>query len=469
MNPTVRGFALALVFTRLASCGLAERERVAVDAGVDAAPASGPEVTYQRDLRPLIEASCLSCHGAGGAASLELHQPEAVERLAERIVEVVVARTMPPYPADPACRPLRDVRALSADTIALFERWRTLGFPLGAPHEYTPPAAATDPQTVAPALPADLELAPERAYTPRANSEEYRCFLLGRVDGERYLRAIAILPERPEQVHHAQLHALTDAQLPAVFAQDDADAELGYACETGTGVGSRLLHSYRPGSGTVSFQPGDAALLERGSTLLLQVHYHTHALAPQTIPEADTPRVRLWTLPPGELPRRVMIRTGATASVNIPSGAAQVLARSDLPLFMLSSFGSLHGFGGTFVAGEIVGITPHAHHLATRLEARFTAGERGPSCLLDVPRWSFDWQLDYMLSEGVPYGPDDRLEIRCEYDNRPEHQPLQHGVRTAPRDVTWGERSSDEMCLFYLWLRFEREAYLQGRAAGTLP
>jgi len=423
----------------------------------------GP-VTYQRDVRPVIEASCLPCHETDGSAPFALDSWDKVRALDTVIERAVVSGAMPPFPADPACRPLHDPAALSPNTRALFSAWRAAGSLEGDESAYVAPSRHAAFSRGEP----ELVLHPDSAYTPPAQRDEYRCFVLGKLASDTYLRALEIAPERRRQVHHAQLHVLTPAQQSAVEALDDAEPGLGYACPTGSGVGSQLLYSYRPGSGATVFADGDAAFVARDRSLLLQVHYNTE-LPDGAAPLPDQTKVLLWTLAAGELPTHVMYRTGATASIDLPAGAAQVVSSADSPLYMLSSFGSFSGFGGTFLAGELVGIAPHAHHLATRLSARLTHADGRQACLIDVPRWDFHAQLDYRFARAEPYGADDRLQIRCEYDNSAAHQPAVSGVVQAPRDVVWGERASDEMCLFYLWLRFERGAFLRALALGAPP
>ena len=42
---------------------------------------------------------------------------------------------------------------------------------------------------------------------------------------------------------------------------------------------------------------------------------------------------------------------------------------------MIGAFGSFFGFGGVFIPGEIVGIAPHAHQLATHMQATLTRSD----------------------------------------------------------------------------------------------
>lgn len=422
----------------------ADAELPAPEAALDAAPRA---VSYQRDIRPRIELHCLPCHASEGVAPLALDTWAGVQAVERAAVAAVTRGAMPPFPADRGCRDYRghDLDAAGRDA---FAAWAQADFPEGDPADYVPPTRAE-------LGPPDLTFEPAEAYLPPANGDEYRCFVLDALAADQYVRALRIATSRANEVHHAQLHRLTPAQLPAVRKLDDEAPGLGYPCPAGTGVESELLYSYRPGTDAVVFAAGEAAFVAAGSTLALQVHYNTELTPPA--PEQTT--VSLWTLPAGQLPDYVLVRTGSTAVIDIPAGAVSSLASADSSMYMIGAFGSFFGFGGVFIPGELAGIAPHAHQLATRMHAELGRSDGSTSCLVDVPRWDFHTQLDYLFARPEPYTAEDRLRISCEYDNSAEHQPLRDGQPSTPRDVVWGERSSDEMCLFYLWLRFERPAF----------
>ena len=72
--------------------------------------------------------------------------------------------------------------------------------------------------------------------------------------------------------------------------------------------------------------------------------------------------------------------------------------------------------------------------------------------LLSIPRWDFDLQRAYFFESPLAFHSGDRLSLECRYDNSARKQPLLNGVRRQSRDVTWGERSSDEMCVGSLYI-----------------
>jgi hypothetical protein len=76
----------------------------------------------------------------------------------------------------------------------------------------------------------------------------------------------------------------------------------------------------------------------------------------------------------------------------------------------------------------------------------------GEDCMLDVPAWNFHWQGSYTFSEPMVVYPGDKLRVTCTWDNTAANQPVVNGVQQPPKDLNWGEGTTDEMCLgiFYV-------------------
>ena len=420
--------------------------------GMMMTPSDPSAVTYHKQIRPMLEQNCLSCHVAGGIGPFPLDTWASVKQVAGPVVNAVKTRVMPPWPAKTDCHPIRDARALSDAEIALFTQWQAASFPEGNANDYVaPPPAATQ----ADIGPATLSLDAGMKYTPPKNADDYRCFLTNHTfSTDTYLTAIDIVPDQRAEVHHVQVHRITAAQLAQLQSSDQSSPGSGYPCNAGF-VASQNMFSWRPGGERVVFDKGDAAYIEAGSSIMLQVHYNTVFLPDGVSPTPDQTKVAFWTLPAGQLPDRVIYRTGVTAAVNVPPNNAHVVSEARMPLSQLAAVGPTR----TFVPGEIIGMTPHAHQIASEMTSDITQAGKA-NCLINVPKWDFAWQLDYLFMEGVKYSATDTIRATCVYDNSAAHQPVVDGVQQQPRQVTFGEGSLDEMCLHYVWLRMDRKAFL---------
>jgi hypothetical protein len=53
----------------------------------------------------------------------------------------------------------------------------------------------------------------------------------------------------------------------------------------------------------------------------------------------------------------------------------------------------------------------------------------------------------FILREPVTLFPNDELYVECHFDNTAANQITVNDVRLPPRDVAWGDKTTDEMCL----------------------
>ncbi|MEQ1506394.1 MAG: hypothetical protein ABMB14_29470 [Myxococcota bacterium] len=101
-------------------------------------------------------------------------------------------------------------------------------------------------------------------------------------------------------------------------------------------------------------------------------------------------------------------------------------------------------------------VANHMHRVGSRMRVWIEPANGADVCLLDTPRWDFDWQLlyTYDLDGGrAPIVNDgDTLVLQCTYDNTLSHPgtqvALSEGGLDQPVDVTLGEGTLDEMCIF---------------------
>ena len=418
------------------------------------------EITYERDVRPLVEENCTTCHRQGGIGPFSFDEWSSVEEHRGLMVGAVTSGIMPPWPADETCHPLSEVRRLSASAKETFRRWQQGGYLRGDPAEYRAPEKAG---WVDPGEPSRLIRMAEPYVPPTSVTDEYRCFLIADTfDADTFVTVMDIRPGNKRVVHHVQMHVIPASSIAQVEQLDAAAPEPGYPCAIGI-PGSYNMFSWRPGTLPVGFEPGDAGLVDAGSRIELQVHYNMEHLAPGEAPEGDVTELALWTLPAGALPDRIVRRKGAMVlPLSIPAGEPHVVVEQQWTGGVLSAVGPTLAA----VPAQIIGETPHMHALGTRLSATRTDEAGNSMCLADVPRWDFTWQFDYAYASdaAVALGQNDLITVRCEYDNSAENQQLDaSGALRAPRDVGFGEGTSDEMCLNYVWLRYDRQAFLEAR------
>jgi hypothetical protein len=429
---------------------------MSVVAGCSGHSDSGPSVTYQKDIRAVLEENCTSCHFSGGIAPFPLDNWSDVSAAAPAVLSAVATGVMPPWLANTSCHPLRNSAALSASAKALFVQWHKDGLQEGNRADYKAPVIAK----VDPGPPTHVFAMPAAYTTPRNVNDNYRCFLLpGSFANDTYLTAVNIEPGQQSIVHHVQVHTIPAAGVSQAMQMDGSDGNPGWDCGGITSAisGDYNLFSWRPGTQTAVFEKGDGVLVDAGTAVILQVHYNTQNLKPGAPAPPDVSKVSFWSLPDGVLPDRIIRRFGLFGVVNIPPGDAHYATTGNYSMSNVSQVGS------GFLAGELIGQTPHMHHLGTALTVtKTTSGTGAKTCAIDVPRWDFEWQMDYFYAPGtgIPFTASDQLTVQCDYNNSAANQPYINGVQLTPTTVTFGEGSYNEMCLSYTWLRYDRDAYL---------
>ena len=94
------------------------------------------DVTYYRDVLPILQEHCLSCHRPGQVAPISFLSYRQTRPWAEAIEHVVVTAKMPPWRG---AIPLEHERGLSLQEIDTIEQWVREGAVAGDPNDAPPP------------------------------------------------------------------------------------------------------------------------------------------------------------------------------------------------------------------------------------------------------------------------------------------------------------------------------------------
>lgn len=77
--------------------------RLAIAAVLLAAPLMAQEVTFYRDVLPILQNRCQECHRKGQMAPMAFTTYQETRPWAKAIREAILTRKMPPWFADPCC------------------------------------------------------------------------------------------------------------------------------------------------------------------------------------------------------------------------------------------------------------------------------------------------------------------------------------------------------------------------------
>ncbi len=402
---------------------------------------------WVHDVAPLVALHCNGCHVDGSIAPFALDTYEAAAPWAEAIAQQVEQRLMPPWHAveTEECAPpfpfVHDAR-LADDEVQTLLDWVTLGAPQGDPADAvplpTPPSLdLADPQVTV-AMGGAVELAP--TATQR---DFFHClsFDPGNTT-DVYLDGLQVIPGNDAIVHHVLIFVDTEA---TSASWPDGISE---NCGGGSGVSSAtLVGGWVPGSLPIETPEGVGIQLPAGARLVFNMHYHAATSEPAT--DEGTSLALRWST---TLPHWV----GSFQLIGAPGGGDIVD-----PPFTIPAGEKAHIEEVELVVPDlglpevrIFSIANHMHKVGVDMRTTLVRGGE-ESCMLQTPRWDFDWQrlyrYDAPMEELLEVSPGDRIKVRCTYDNTMDNHSLVEALgeigATEPQQVSLGEGTLDEMCL----------------------
>jgi hypothetical protein len=313
-------------------------------------------------------------------------------------------------------------------------------------------------------------------YTPSAptgvGTDDYRCFLLDpEVASNQFITGFNVLPGNPDVVHHVILFRVPPGKVAEAEAKDASTPGQGWTCFGSSGLGGGLeiddapwLGAWAPGGSEQVYGKGFGERLDRGSRVIMQVHYN---LLAGTQPDRSSTELRLAPvsdkirpletrlLPaPVELPCRpehsdgpLCDRATALADVKKRFGDGPG-ATADLLHFLCGPVkaGPVQSCTRMVMKPETVrGVAGHMHLLGTAIKLEANPGTARARTLLDIPVWDFDNQGSRPIKPAV-LQPGDTLKVTCRHSQRLRDQ-LPSFEGQPDKYVVWGEGTTDEMCL----------------------
>jgi hypothetical protein len=322
------------------------------------------------------------------------------------------------------------------------------------------------------------------AYTPQAavgTTDDYHCTLLDpHVTSDVNVVSSTFRPGGDE-VHHAVMSLVPPSLAATARQANAATGGHGWTCFgapslPGASFAALLatpwLSVWAPGHGADTLPTGTGIPVPAGSMVIMQVHYNLlvgdnpvkNSLVLDTVP-ATTPLLPLHVnlvLAPPDVPcpagvtaplcnRNASVadqaqRFGPMAATTV-NLIEQVCGHdpADPPAGSSTTCAWPIGSGG-----YIVRVQPHMHLLGQSFTMVLNPGTPQAKTVIDVPNYNFDYQKAYNLATPIPVNRGDKLQITCTYNPALAQQlPI---LRKAPTHfVTWGDGSSDEMCLGLAW------------------
>ncbi len=392
--------------------------------GSTAAPREKNAVpTFYKDVLPILENKCQSCHRNGEPAPMPLVTYEQTRPWAGQIAAAVEMKMMPPWFADPRYGHFANDPSLSEEQIATIAAWEKAGAPAGDAHDAPAPRKRNSGWNIpAPDLVVKM---PRPVAIPARGEVEYTYEIVAtHFSKDKWVQMAELRSSSAEHVHHAVVyirppdsewlrHAPVGVPFTASMLSDPDERRQAHETT------SDLLLVYAPGSAPDLWADGMAKFVPAGSDLVFQMHYTTNGKAAND--ETSVGLVFAKSLPK----QRVITLQLNNHALLIPPGAEdfRVEVEGTLPndAILLSFF-------------------PHMHLRGKKFEYDIVHDDGSVETLLRVI-YHFHWQLSYKLADPRELKAGTRLRAVAWYDNSRNnpHNP------DPEKMVTWGDQTSDEM------------------------
>lgn len=396
----------------------------AVGCPIPEMPAAPANPTYAKDVASILQKNCQECHRKGEVAPFGLETYEQARKRAADIASVVDERSMPPWKAAPhfGVR-FKGDRTLAEKDIATLVAWAEAGAPEGDPRDLPPaPEFAADWTLGHPDMVVDIGT---DFAVPASGDDIYRCFVIPTsLPKDQYVTAIEFRVGNRRVVHH--ILAYVDVSGEA-RKRDAADPGPGYSCFAGPGEPIHGdLGGWAPGIQPSPLPDGIGRSLPKGADIIVQMHYH-----PSGRPETDRTRIGLHF---ARKPIRQTLHW--TAALNpemiLPAGQDNIEIKAQMPIPV-----------------DVVAhaVTPHMHLLGRDMTMSITFPDGHVQDLIKIDDWDFNWQYSYFFEKPIDVPKGSTLNVVAHYDNTSSNP---HNPNKPPKKVTWGEATTDEMCVGFL-------------------
>ena len=379
--------------------------------------------TYYRDVLPILQQHCQSCHRAGEIGPMPLMSYAQTRPFARAIADSAAKREMPPWFADPTVGHFLNDPSLTQQEIDTLVSWANAQAPAGDPHSAPPPRQWPEGWMI-PQPDAVLRM-PKSVSLPAHGDIDYTYEIVPTgFTEDKWVQMSEIQPSSRANLHHAVVyvrppnsnwlrHAPVGVPFTGADMTDEQDREDTHFSQ------ADILLVYAPGSSPDNWPEGMAKFVPAGSDLVFQMHYmaHGHPTSDQSsigiIFANQPPKQRVLTLqltndrfviPPGVDDYRVEVRG------SLPNDA-----------ILLSFF-------------------PHMHLRGKCFEYNILRPDKTAEPLLRV-NYNFYWQLNYRLAEPLSLPAGTVLQAIAWYDNS-KNNPHNPDPDAA---VRWGDQTYDEM------------------------
>ena len=398
--------------------------------------------TFNKDVAPILSKNCSNCHRTGEIGPMPLLTFKDARPWAKAIATRVQNGTMPPWHADdPTHKKFSNDRSLSAADKDVLVKWAAGGSPEGDAKDLPPAPKFADGWMMG--KPDAIFTMQEDYPIPASGTLDYKFFEIPtNLTEDRWLQGFEIRPGSRAHVHHVIVYirpgeAAAPASGPVAGPRPvmpvsfegarnrPADAPKPAREDAGNDRPAKRnpgnwLAAYAPGYSMRMYEPGQAIRIPKGSVITLQMHYTTNG-APAT--DRTSIGVKLASEPPKT---EILVIPLATQNFVLKAGTSDTRVDAEMT---------------TNTDVTLWSAIPHTHVRGKRWEVLATYPDGRSEMILNVPKYDFNWQTDYIYSTPLVLPKGTKLKTSAWYDNSTANK----SNPDPTKDVYWGDQTWEEM------------------------
>jgi len=409
----------ALPSLLVAVSGLAQAQTANAKAG---------EVTFTKDVAPILQRSCQNCHRPESIAPMSLLTYEDARPWARSMKLKVSQRQMPPFFIDKnvGIHEFKNDTSLSDNEIATIVKWVDDGAPKGNPVDMPPPVVFEDKVPWHIGTPDLIVSLPKDEIVLAKAPDQWRDVVVDpHLTEDRWIQGVEIKPLKGFRVVH---HAAT-----SLIAPDNS----GELVAGDGGVQGTFLNEYAVGKNGDLFPDGSARLIKAGTKI--NFNMHLHAIGTETPANVA---VALKFYPKGYKPTHVLIteNMGYVTDLDLPPNTDNI--RTDRYRTLMKPT-------------RVVSYQAHMHYRGKGmcLEAIYPGGgvySDKVETLSCINKYNFGYHIVYLYKDDVqPILPAGTvLHVISWHDNTT-------GNKANPDSDNWvgfGQRTVDDMS--FAWVSY---------------
>ncbi len=422
--------------------GLAGVVGVLLSATTVSAQTAPTSPTFSKDIAPIFQSKCQSCHQPESIAPMSLISYKEARPWARSIKSRVARRQMPPWHIDPSVgvQKFKNDMSLSQTQIDTIVAWVDAGAPEGNPKDLPPAKPLVTNNEWQGVMDGygqpDLVIRSPEFKMPAVGQDVwYRPMSDIPITEPRWVRMVEIRPtniKSRKTLHHSIAYLVLNGDADAVNT-GTATYGLSQAASRADLLNRRpQLMEWAIGKGYDKFADGTGKLIVPGEKISWDQHLHATG---EEIPTGS--EIALWFFPKGQEPKKRSYLIGFTG-----------LREREFLDIPPNSIAYTEGFTVLKENTMITNFQPHFHLRGKAMKVEAIRPDGGREVVSYVGNFNFNWMTNYIYDDDAApiYPKGTVIQVSAWYDNTAANKD-----NPDPEQwVGYGDRTVDEMA--HAWM-----------------